>query len=133
MTKKTISRLEWATPEQQRNALTMINAHNQDVAALCDKLKITAQMPAYVWRYEYAERKLFALNAILETHGLEFIRLSKDDKHYSVYKDVIAAYLNVGDAYIPTVVYREDTIKHWDILVWGDLVEILERKHYKLF
>ena len=145
MTKKTIQRLTLATPEQQKDALKVINfpykalpVHGEDLQplyALVEKiaLKYTKTYPpSYVYNDHSYFVKLQACDLILGTHGVEWIRLSERDRAYSVHNDVITYYCNIGETYTPTLMYRMDTLKQWDILSMGDLINILEKKGRKL-
>jgi hypothetical protein len=60
-----------------------------------------------------------AINEILGGYGVEAIR---DNKWDSYYCDIGVLYVNMGDTYVPTVIY--DTRKGaWMVCSWGDLVE----------
>ena len=133
MTRKLIEHLEWPTAEQRRAALQIINARPGNLRIVLDKLGVLSKMPYHILAGKYNDyKKMVALNIAMETYGVGCIRLSEHDKRYSVYNDVAAEYLETGDIYCPTLVYRYDIVKRWDIISVGDLVETLEHKGYRI-
>jgi len=66
------------------------------------------------------EKVHLAINEILGGYGVEAIRDNRWDNHF--YMDIGLVYVNMGDAYTPTVCY--DTRKdQWIVSSWGDSVE----------
>lgn len=73
--------------------------------------------------------RLEAINKALSAYGIEDIRGGKHWHHY--YCDICALYVNMGDTYIPTIVY--DAIKgKFIVCSWGDFVEKHQTK-YQIF
>lgn len=70
---------------------------------------------------------LEALNEATEGHGTEPINIEQAwvDRYWM---DCCAVYVNVGEAYAPTIVYDTDRDR-FDLLGWADMVERLERRH----
>ena len=139
MTRKHIEKLQWTTPTRRNSILRLINSPIEEkysflLLAETQLLKYGFPYPeSYFYSYEKFDRILYIADKILGfTHGIEVIRLSEHDKNYSVYNEVIAHYLNTGETYTPTLIYRLDIKKRWDILSVGDLVETLEKKGYKI-
>lgn len=64
---------------------------------------------------------LSALNELLETHGVEALR-GRGDQYQA-----IAEYLNTGDTYSPTLLFRHDT-GTFRLTTWGDFVEANEKR-----
>lgn len=65
------------------------------------------------------------INKVLQGYGIESIKDNQWDRYYC---DIGLLYVNMGDTYIPTVIY--DTRKEtWHICSWGDYVE----KYWKRF
>ena len=48
------------------------------------------------------------------------------------YSDGFVEYLNAGDTYAATLLYRPDLRDRWQVSTLGDVVETLERKGYKV-
>lgn len=142
MTKKTLRRLEWSTPAQQKivydgirylNAIAQSDERRLSFLSFMERHVPYTEIPSHVAHgYSNAEKALWLFNRVLETHGVECIRLSEYDKRHSVYNDVVAEYCNTGETYTSTLIYRYDIEKRWDIISIGDLIELLERKGYKL-
>ena len=79
------------------------------------------------------ELTLSILNEICQTHGVESISSPDAYKHKSWNEhrysgDIIAEYLNTGESYTPTIVYRYDLVRPWCTISMGDLIELYERK-----
>ena len=76
----------------------------------------------------YVPRVMELLNAMLDGHGVESIL---DHKHSSVWPTVAFDYVNMGDTYAPTLVYRHDLggPRAFRVSTWGDELELYERKH----
>lgn len=138
MTKKLIARLEWTSKIQQKQALSFINMKDNELAKFFEEMENSAypNVPSFLYAYETYQKKLWLCERTLDTHGVECVRLSERDKRHNytgAASGIIAAeYLNTGEMYTPTLVYRFDIVKRWDILCVGDLIEILERKGYRL-
>ena len=64
---------------------------------------------------------LSALNELLECHGVEAFNTRQDQFH------AIAEYLNTGDTYSATVLFRHDT-GTFRITTWGDFFEKNEKR-----
>lgn len=62
------------------------------------------------------ERILSALNELLECHGVETFNSRKSRMH------ACAEYLNTGDTYSPTILFRHDT-GTFRLTTWGDFFE----------
>ena len=73
---------------------------------------ITFDIPDYVYRYNSTERKLWAIDQILECHGVEYIQGDSLD----------LAYCNTGDTYASTVCY-DYTRDKFVITSYGDWIE----------
>jgi len=72
------------------------------------------------------DRVLEAANTMLNGHGIEPIN---GDYHVSnFYMDIVALYVNMGDTYIPTLLYETDTQKFL-VTSWGDWVERNQKKY----
>lgn len=78
---------------------------------------------AMLWKRDH-NNALKEINKIIGGHGIEFIAqnpygVSERDfgEHFE--------YVNMGDTYVPTVIYHRGKFK---IASWGDLVESLERR-----
>ena len=70
------------------------------------------------WRARLRDA-LVIMNGLLEAQGVEYIESAHDGYGTSDYG---IEYLNVGDPYVPTVIY--DHGEHaWSIAAWGDIVE----------
>jgi len=118
MTKTLIERLTWATAEQQKKGLALINGRvSPDIYTSVKRLL----KQSYLLRYD--ERVMIALNEVLECHGVETVLVGGDRGYFD--------YLNTGDMYTATVVYRNDLRKRWDITDIGTLIEMYERRGYK--
>ena len=65
---------------------------------------------------------LAALNECLECHGVEAFR----SRHGSQY-EAAAEYLNTGDTYSPTLLFRHDT-GTFRLTTWGDFFERNEKR-----
>ena len=61
---------------------------------------------------------------IIDGCGVESIL---DYKNSSVYPHVVCDYVNLGDTYEPTLVYRHDIAK-FQVLSWGVVVERYEKR-----
>jgi hypothetical protein len=71
------------------------------------------------------DQRLHTLNAIAETHGVEYIA-HRDDTMRDNYG---LEYLNTGDTYIPTLIY-DHSKDRWIVGCWGDIVE-RNPNHYR--
>jgi hypothetical protein len=67
-----------------------------------------------IWRATVA---LHAINALLGAHGVEALGPVRDGDYAPKYE-----YLNMGDAYSPTLVYNRDS-RSLSIACWGDIAE----------
>lgn len=139
MIKKTLQRIDWLDKlkdeKAAQKALKIINCKKvgEPLDDFLQRFVPYEALPYYVWcKYPDYDKKLHCLDVVLEAYGIETIRLSEHDSNYRVTRDTIALYLNTGDSYTPTIIYRYDIVKKWDVLSVGDLQEILERKGYKL-
>jgi hypothetical protein len=120
MTKKTVERLGWASAKQELLVRAIINGEIPP----CEFDAVRTWIHACYNRPAYASLKLCALNEVMEGYGVEGI--------YKVNDERIATYVNMGETYTATVVYRDDTQRHWDIISMGDLVELYERKGIRI-
>ena len=68
--------------------------------------------------YSDVEYRLFEIDTLIETYGVEYIR-HKEDKYYASYG---IEYCNNGQTYTPTICY-DHMRKQWSIACWGDFVE----------
>ena len=68
---------------------------------------------------------LKAANAILEAYGIETIR--SEDVWDSYFGDAVAEYVNMGDTYIPTIIYDIERDRYL-ATDWGTWVESYERR-----
>jgi hypothetical protein len=68
-----------------------------------------------------AELMMHALDVVLDTYGVEPIRVEGAwiDSYHG---DIIATYLNTGDAYTETVLLESDT-GEFKLISWGDWLE----------
>jgi hypothetical protein len=66
------------------------------------------------------------VNEYIRGHGVEAIRGDYHVDNY--YFDIVALYVNTGDAYSPTLLYETDTDRFM-LTTWGDWVERNERKY----
>lgn len=66
------------------------------------------------------DQRLHALNAEAETHGVEYIAHRDDGFRVDEMRGL--EYLNVGDPYIPTLIYNHTT-DAWRVCGYGDIVE----------
>lgn len=64
-------------------------------------------------------------NAILHGYGVEAIRDNQWENGY--YMDIGLLYVNMGDTYIPTVVY-DTRKKQWYVTSWGNIIERNEKR-----
>ncbi len=64
-------------------------------------------------------------NRILVGHGIEAARVP-DEYINSYYHDIVMEYVNMGDAYAPTVIYDTERGK-FSIESWGEWMEKQER------
>lgn len=70
--------------------------------------------------------KLGACNALLGTHGVEYIHGGE-----RMHGGIVAAYLNSGDTYAPTLLRRTGS-PDVQLTTLGDFVETYERHHAPL-
>jgi len=66
--------------------------------------------------------KLYALNELGNFYGVESVE----------YSGGFVEYLNAGDTYAATLLYRPDLCDRWQVSTLGDVVETLERKGYRV-
>jgi hypothetical protein len=72
------------------------------------------------------ERSMDRINNLLHGYGVEAIR--GDVSYEPFWMDAVALYVNMGDTYIPTVLY--DVPKYaFRVMSWGDWVEINQRRY----
>lgn len=116
---KTLRHIRWATDEQHRLARRLISGK--------DKLEQYEDVNKWVaqcyHKPPYLDRLLCALNQVYETYGVEVI--NKGDFWDS---PIVAEYLNTGDTYETTLVYRHD-LGRFQVTTWGDLVEMFDRQN----
>jgi hypothetical protein len=75
-----------------------------------------------------SEIALEALNELLGTHGVEVIRDERFHCPFDSYLgDIVASYLNTGDAYATTILLDHISSK-WRLISWGDFVESLDAR-----
>ena len=70
------------------------------------------------------DNALDEINKILKGYGVEAIR---DNDWASYFCDIGLLYVNLGDTYIPTVVY-DTRKKRFIITSWGNIIESNERR-----
>lgn len=63
-------------------------------------------------------------NVLLSAHGVEAIRADAQVDRY--YYDIVALYVNMGDPYVPTVLYDTEREK-FEAASWGDWLEAQQR------
>jgi len=69
--------------------------------------------------HEQVDKALDSINQLLHGYGVEAIRGKFIDNYY---QDINLLYVNLGDTYIPTIIY--DTKKErFLVCSWGDIVE----------
>lgn len=72
------------------------------------------------------DRALAEADQILEGHGVEAIRgnvLRGGERHDTrYYGDILALHVNMGDTYVPTIIYDVGTDRFY-AMSWGDWVE----------
>lgn len=66
--------------------------------------------------------RMIALNSAARSHGVEFAQVSET---LGMRESDYAAYLNVGDSYVPTVIYWQGRYRVQSV---GDFIETLERR-----
>lgn len=76
---------------------------------------------AYFHKPRRIDLILSALNELLECHGVEAFRGRGDQSH------AIAEYLNTGDTYSATILFRHDT-GTFRLTTWGDFYEANEKR-----
>lgn len=69
------------------------------------------------------EKQMAILNSVLEGYGVEAIRGDTWDRYFT---DACALYINMGEAYVPTILY-DVCRKRFLVSTWADWVE----KHQK--
>jgi len=75
---------------------------------------------------QLVSERIEAINKCLNGYGVEVIRSSENWHHY--YGDIVAEYVNMGDAYAPTVLY--DIHKgRFIVTTWEDWFEKNEKKY----
>jgi hypothetical protein len=77
-------------------------------------------------RNRSVERSMDRISDLLKGYGVEAIR--GDTWEGSFWTDCVALYVNMGDTYVPTVLYdvNKDVFR---VTSWGDWVEINQRKY----
>lgn len=77
-----------------------------------------------------SEQKLEALNELLQTYGVEPLRVEGAwiDRYYG---DIVASYLNAGDTYTTTLLLDHEA-QRWKLTSWGDFYEAYEAANPEL-
>lgn len=74
--------------------------------------------------YKDVDRCLDTCNQILKGYGVEETR---DNNHSSYFQDIGLLYVNMGDAYVPTIIY--DTRKsRFYVTCWEDIIEAEQKR-----
>lgn len=73
------------------------------------------------------ELKMCAINEIMNGYGIEDVQGAWQNGYWC---SILADYVNMGDTYIPTIIYHRD--KGWLIMSWGDLVEQIEKEQNEI-
>ena len=99
----------------------IIEKEGSDIPSVCRRIRKEMDNAA---TYDQIDKALDTINEILKGYGVESIR---DNNWDSYYCDIGILYVNMGDTYIPTVIYdtRKDS---WYVTSWGDIVERNEKR-----
>jgi len=73
-----------------------------------------------------AEKTLQKIDKIVDGFGVETIRGDTIIDYY--FRDIVAFYINTGDTYSPTLLYKTET-GTWLLTTWGDWVERNDSKY----
>ena len=68
------------------------------------------------------------IDELIDGYGVESIL---NHRNSSVYPEIVCDYVNTGDTYNSTVVYRHD-IGKFQVTDWGTVVERYERRHGRI-
>ena len=121
MKASTLAKLSWADESQRTEALALING-------TCNPeqyTRVQRWLDQCYHRPSATEVAMEALNEVLGTHGTEAV-WSGD----SYYKPLFV-YLNTGDSYQMTLIYRYD-LERYQVASVGDLIEMFERRGVKV-
>lgn len=107
---KTLQRLEWATDAQRQAIRALIRGTTPP-----DDHASVRQWEAQCYHpLSHLAKLLCALDEVCETSGVEVIETPEGG--------IQAEYLNTGDTYTTTLIYRYDT-GQFTVESWGDLIE----------
>lgn len=120
MTRKTVKRLEWSTAEQRRLVLAYINGKTPTTTSA----RVQTWLAQCYHMPSKREQLMVALDDVCGTFGDEAVFSPNFSATCPVF-----SYLNTGDMYKATIVYRYD-LARFQITTVGDLIEVLERKGY---
>lgn len=82
------------------------------------------------WHLGLRRMGLTALDEVLEGFGVEYI--TRDCAEVFDDSDLVAEYINMGEAYATTIVYSHIHTTDWFVTSMGDFVEAAERRGIKI-
>jgi len=118
MVKKTLNRLKWASEEQKKRILGIINGYEKptNYASVRQWIACCSRIPSR------QKQEMCALDEICETFGTETIWCDAFS-----FVAPIATYLNTGKSYNVTIVYRHD-LHRYQVKSRVELVEMFEHQ-----
>jgi hypothetical protein len=129
MVKKTLAGVTWLDANQRKQALDLINAKVEPgtYASVQRWLDQCYTSPGRI------EQIMKALDEVCETYGVEALWAASTRRTlwYDRNHEPIAEYLNTGDMYAATLIYRYD-LRKFQVTCVGDLIEMFERQGYQL-
>jgi hypothetical protein len=66
--------------------------------------------------------KMEVINELINGFGVESIQVSEELYQDKYWGNAIGVYVNLGDTYIPTIVYNVIDLE-WEVISWGDYYE----------
>jgi len=100
--------------------------HHSDILDLLPKTRQELSQMQSPDRLSSVDIRLMALNEFLDFHGVEPLYKTRHEPGFGQVStdQVIAHYLNAGDPYVATLVYRPRAPNNLTVRCWGDLPEV---------
>jgi hypothetical protein len=93
-----------------------------------DKAKAIAATLKAADSVEAVDAALAYADQMLEAHGIEALRGGEGYHVSRYYGDIVALYVNTGDAYTATIIYETEP-RRFHVWTYGDFVEKKQRKY----
>ena len=125
-----VARMLWKHAWARMAVKKLRQGGHSDILDLLPKTRQELSQMQFPDRLSSANIRLMALNEFLDFHGVEVIHRTRKEHcngewvEVTVGSEISAMYLNAGDPYVATLVYRPRAPNNLTVRCWGDLPEV---------